>query len=741
MAKATKMTAPPLIDAVRPMDADGPLVSFVCSTYGLSLDQPNFFEQDFLPTVLGLGGVRDRGYAVPVAMERKLKEVYSALVADAHALADGGRPSLQIDILPVGHRTNHAKIVLIHRKRLVRLVIASANLTHEGYRRQREVGVVLDFKQGGQLPAEVLRRALEGWSEVLATLQTEPLRKAFDAAIRQAEGWTLPKSLSTGQKVDVVFGGGPRPLWQALVEAWPVGEPLLDWCICSPFWPDSTGGETPFEAIAGGLAARGARLESARLRIMTCADSPGEKARPKFPFLLARRLYEGSFPVRKGYIAAARLEALGDEIPEGMAGDHRELHAKWVLLRGPNTAVVLIGSANFTRKGLGVGARPNRANIEASVLLTLPASAVDPEAWMRPLAEEGIVDLASCQEGQLQEPAPEEDDNAPWPDFIIRIEVEARWQDGPDPVGAVRAVLRPGPHPAFTIAAVQEHDEMPVTPLLCVTENSGHAGASFSAQADADAIRKVLTSRVVQVNWGEPSASVRFPVNIDEESKAGLPSVLGARPDEQQLLAYFHGRISEEDLIELLEQRAAQSLTGELAPTAQEAERLRQLQSYLLRDFVESLFGLVETLRQSMRSPRAFEQALIGDFSPVSLAEQVLQAFRAGRRSPTAAAFQLIELLQVVAGLKLDGEEVLLQGEREALDEVRSRGLTRLLAIAGIAGEREDFRQTCRDRDFSRYVSASLPSLLAKQWATTVLKDTSAVAAATPDDRVEDTLL
>ena len=70
MAKASKMTAVPLIDAVRPMDADGPLVSLICSTYGLQLDQPNFFEQDFLPTVLGLGGVRDRGYAIPVAMER-----------------------------------------------------------------------------------------------------------------------------------------------------------------------------------------------------------------------------------------------------------------------------------------------------------------------------------------------------------------------------------------------------------------------------------------------------------------------------------------------------------------------------------------------------------------------------------------------------------------------------------------------------------------------------------------------
>src|SRR5271165_2496086 len=310
MARASKTTASPLIDAVCPMDADGPLISLVCSTYGLSLDQPNFFEQDFLPTALGLGGVRDRGYVIPVALERKLKEVYSALVADAHALAEGGRPSLQIDLLPIGHRTNHAKIILIHRKRLIRLVIASANLTHEGYRRQREVGAILDFKEGGRLPVEVLRRALLDWSEVLGELITEPLQKAFNRAVRQAESWTLPVALPAHHTVAVVFGGTSRPLWQTLVKAWPEGEPILDWCVCSPFWPEATGGETPFEVIAHGLAARGARFEDARLKIITCADSRGEKGRPKFPFRLARRLYEESFPVKRGHVAAARLEAL-----------------------------------------------------------------------------------------------------------------------------------------------------------------------------------------------------------------------------------------------------------------------------------------------------------------------------------------------------------------------------------------------------------------------------------------------
>ena len=74
MAKQSATPAQNLLDAVRPAEADGPLRSAVHSTYGLSLDQPNFFEHDFLPTLLSLGGVRDRGYVAPVARERKLAE-------------------------------------------------------------------------------------------------------------------------------------------------------------------------------------------------------------------------------------------------------------------------------------------------------------------------------------------------------------------------------------------------------------------------------------------------------------------------------------------------------------------------------------------------------------------------------------------------------------------------------------------------------------------------------------------
>jgi hypothetical protein len=91
-AKANNATST-LMDWIRPSEADGPLVGAVFSTYGLSLDQPDFFGQDFLPTLLGLGGVRDRGYASPVTLDRVLATADVTLICDAHALAARARRS------------------------------------------------------------------------------------------------------------------------------------------------------------------------------------------------------------------------------------------------------------------------------------------------------------------------------------------------------------------------------------------------------------------------------------------------------------------------------------------------------------------------------------------------------------------------------------------------------------------------------------------------------------------------
>jgi hypothetical protein len=698
MAKQSATPAQNLLDAVRPAEADGPLRSAVLSTYGLSLDQPNFFEHDFLPTLLGLGGVRDRGYVAPVALERKLADSYCALICDAHALAEGARPSLRVDVIPIARPRHHAKIVLIHRQRLVRVIVSSANLTHDGYRSQREAAAVLDFRPDGGLAPAILDELVAGWVATLGGAATPPLRAALANAVSSVAVWPARPVKGPVPNVRVVHGGGPTALWRQLADAWPRGEPVLSWQICSPFWPGPDSQTTPFETIAEALRQRDASLDQAELEVICPADVAGDRARPVFPFALLRGLRERGFPVTRGRLVPARLETLEDEVPDRKAEGHRALHAKCVLLRGPETAVALLGSANFTNTGLGVSPV---ANIEAGVLLTCPVSMVRHIDWRPPLVEAGAVDWATCASHALTPPVADPDDPIDWPAHLRRVDLDIQWGDGPDPAGTVQLTFVVEGFVPTTVLAPGDGPDSEPRELVRI-EACPEPGGVVPFALDPAAVRRLLVRRTVRVRWGEPARAASFPINVLDAAKAGLPSVLGARPDEQQLLAYFHGRIGEDDLLALLEQRAQQAEgVGAGANEGPPAD----LQNYLIREFVESLYGLEDTLKTALYSPRALESALLGEFSPAALAERVLTALRSGRRSATAAAFQFAELVRVVVGLPTETSDA----DQTAIAEVIQRAVDRLLGFVGQAARMPAFASSLCDPHFAAYVRASLP--------------------------------
>lgn len=697
MAKKAQAAPRNLLDAIRPTESDGPLRSAILATYGLSLDQPNFFEHDFLPTLLGLGGVRDRGYVAPLTLERKLAETYCALICDAHALAEGARPSLRIDVIPIARPRHHAKIVLIHRLRLIRVVISSANLTHDGYRSQREAAAVLDFRPDGGLPPAILSQMVDAWLTTLGEAATPPLRTAFNNAVTAAEGWPARPSKGALPNVRVVFGGGPVPLWRQLVNAWPRGEPVHSWRICSPFWPGADSQRTPFEAIADELRQRDVSLDQAEIEVICPADVAGDKARPVFPFALLRGLRDREFPIKRGRLIPARLETLVEEVPDRKAEGHRALHAKLLLLRGPETVVALLGSANFTNMGLGV---TNGANFEAGILVTGSAELSRRDDWQPPLVEEGAVDWATCASHSLTPPASDPDDPIDWPVHLRLIDLSINWESGPDPSGTLLLTFDTASFVPTTIS-VSGDDRSELRELARIEINGEEAEGVVAVPLDAAAVRRLLVRRSVEARWDEPLRSATFPINILETSKAGLPSVLGARPDEQQLLAYFHGRLGEDDLLALLEQRARQAEGGGDATSEGPPA---DLQNYLIREFVESLYGLEDTLQNALYSPRALETALVGEFSPAALAERVLTALRAGRRSATAAAFQFVELLRVVGGLSLEASDA----DPKVLDAVRQRCVDRLMGVVGQAALIPAFAGALRDPHVATFVKASL---------------------------------
>ena len=53
------------------------------------------------------------------------------------------------------------------------------------------------------------------------------------------------------------------------------------------------------------------------------------------------------------------------------------------------------------------------------------------------------------------------------------LSFEVRWEDGPDPVGALRVIPRIGPIPSFTVAVVPEGAAHSWMLLLSVTATAG----------------------------------------------------------------------------------------------------------------------------------------------------------------------------------------------------------------------------------------------------------------------------
>jgi len=692
---------PPLMDWMRPLDSDGALHSVLLSTYGLALSDPPFFEQDFLPTLLGLGGVRDRGYSSPANVERRLGQFYCGLVCDAHAIAQGGRPSLRVDVIPVGRQLNHAKVMLIHRERLVRLVITSANLTHEGFRRNRETAAVLNFHEHSELQPGILVDFASQWLARLGSQATSDFRLALEQAVNAVHAWN---PTSTGETtVRTLWGGGEVPIWRQVVAAWPPGEPLREWQICSPFWPSPGDAETPFDVFVRELDTRGANVAAASLRIFALSDVPGPSGRPVFPFLLIEQLAQRGFNPSDALICPVRLDALVTEIPDGKAEDQRPLHAKWIFLRGERTSLLLLGSANFTRRGLGVLGNPSTANIEVCVLLSGSANALSSDSIAPPVAEGGIVNWRDCSAGSLVTPLTEIEAD-PWPDFITGIEVEVRWETLPV-VGTlrVRCLVSAG----FSLAVENVEDE-----LIPFVVGMLSAEGVCAVPLDEAQISSLLVRRRVVVRWGMPMRQTFFPINIASDSKPGLPAVLGQHPTEQDLLAYFHGRIDEEDLMNLLIERSRQQETCSgtaLAPPG------RELQNYVVREFLEGLYGMEDTLHNSAATPRGFEQALLGEFSPVRLANETQRAFAAGRRTPTATAFQLVELLRLIENLTPRDEK---KPETIWFAGTRERSMEQLLRVVRTASTHIEFRESCNAAPFQELVNSVLkPNTAARWWA------------------------
>jgi hypothetical protein len=438
-----------ILDAWVPPDDAGEPVGCVATTFTFA---PAFFEEECLARFVGLEtDAAENRPEYLVEREEKLAQLrWAAALVDQH-YARGVR-SLRWDLLSARVRPGilHAKVSLLLWGGCARLIVASANLTADGYRRNQEVFAALDYFDGSESPLPVLREVAAFLRQAVRQAvppagEAGPAVARWDDFLGHVEATTRrwgsdepPRSLSK-PRVFPILSGPKRPsVFEALEDLAKDHVPTRAYVV-SPFFDPPGAANEPARQVWGLLRRRGPVSVEYHL---TGEDVPEEDTvLLHAPESLVTARPDDRKDVELG-IRLLRLE------------DGRPLHAKCLWLEGDRLVVYMMGSSNFTSAGLGLGAV---RNIEANLAFVVgqqpgePRNALD-SAW--PPVEE-------IPEGTARkwQPRDDADEDSPPADFVPLPDTFADARFGSDAEGDYLTFTVTGEPPAGWSLSPDETDE------------------------------------------------------------------------------------------------------------------------------------------------------------------------------------------------------------------------------------------------------------------------------------------
>lgn len=654
-----------LIDKIVSRPELGLLRGLLTTTYEL---QPDFLEMDFLPSAFGLGAWDDRSWTTRIALEKRLCELDAAVII-TEARRYHGRPrSLRLAVQPaVTPRGSamHAKVTLLLFDRGVRLIVGSANLTEQGYRRNREVVAVMTASQTSKKEAALIAQALVGMGHALASWLTDEARNLIRCSIETLQPW-----LKEGTDPDTAFlwSYGQTKLWREFLTWWPAGELIKRICILSPFWSEDAG--VTLTAFLAELKKSGVLAASAEVRLLTDAfEGTDGQFMPVLP--LVYKAYDwlalGLKATAQAVSPIIHPEELGGM--EGFTGT-RPLHAKVVLMEGTRTGLAYLGSANFTAHGWGFLAN-RAANVEAGLVLRRSTQGASLDKLIPDLVGQPIL-LGDGNTQALHAPESGPGDE-PWPEFIRNILLSPTAK-GEDELELLIEVA-PG-SPTFSwCAKLLDKEGFPSEIILPVESTSVTSKIVYRVPLSAQHLTRLLTDQEVLICWSECPAGRPVPLNIESSARFLLPVSPGNKNiEESSLLCYYQGRISWEQLFPDPDLVIGKDSNAPLPTAPGAGVDKSRIQSYQIREFVEALTGLRQDLQAATRTEPSMRLALLGPVSPVALAQTIFEATKLGRRTPTAAAFQLVEILSCLKSARaFPVAEKFLQAWEKYLEEATKK--------------------------------------------------------------------
>lgn len=678
MSRSSASAPRKLSDRLLPDARTGALEAVLATTFEMRHD---FVDTDWLPTLLELHTQDERSLVGRVAIERELARLDSVtLLMEPRRYRDGGRSRhLRVDVVPAPGLAGklHAKVTVLLFAKAVRVIVGSANLTDNGYRKNREVALTLTSHTARpSIHDALVREALLGFEQHLGAALTDSARDTVRKALART-----PASASIAD-TSFAWSGPGHALWPRFVELWPKDEAIEKLTLVSPFWAQEAA--DTLDRLLHALRERGGITPKTEVRLITAAHAlTRTEWGPMLPPSFKAHDW-GSLGVR--VTAQAADPSVSKEEVDGMEDfiGTRDLHAKVVIAQGARHGVAYLGSANFTAHGWGFA---GHANVEAGVLLRRPSGHADLAALTMPVCgkciELGGPGMDAIQDSEVIPTDP------PWPGFILRVVL-----NGDAKAYNLAVDLDVQRVPAPWRMELRSAGEPPA--VLVASDASTAPKPQLTVPLSADHARRLFVEQQVWAVWPESPEGSPVPMNATAELRHTLPLLPDQRaPNEDWLLAYFQGRVDWQSLWNDPDEKPRALPASLVTPRSVDTTGI---QAYQMREFVEALAGVQRHLRDGeMRTAGAIRLELLGPISPLALARAAVAAEKSGQRSATAAAFQLEALLTYVREAKArDMPEPVRADWLAALREAETEMHAALRTLAAKLGPRSAFERAYR---------------------------------------------
>ncbi len=619
-----------LLDAWTPPEEAGDPIGCIATTFTFD---PVFFEEECLGRYLQLqsDSVED-GPIYIIEREEKLAGVQVSLLVDSTNCK--GDRSLRWDMLSarVPRAILHAKISLLYWRNLVRVIIASANLTKGGYRKNQEIFGIMDYYPESSTPLVCLMETLKFLNEIVGhTKETDSPagRRCIDliAGVRKAAkdwGWQGEYRGGNDLRIFPVMTGPEREsVFDQISKLWP-GYPIEESEIVSPFFDPPGKPNVPAEKLWSILRLRG----PATVTYMTTAeDIQGED--DTILIHAPREIVEAQPSSRSGTQTLVRRI---NEQFDDKEGSFRPLHLKNMRMINDEWLGSLIGSSNFTSAGTGLSETPN---VEANLFYLVHREV------NRKMAREL---LSGCIVGDII------DDN-----------VEVKWLQSKresDDEAPLNASKLPD---AFRQAVYRLDVEGPMVDLMIsgtppqdwtVRTTLGENDILLDSIAwDQLGNPETMTFKWLhdrppsgfEVSWKGAAMSAWWPVNVDKSASLPPPEELKDLPLEVLINILTSARPIYQTMKRWLKTREDGSKDQERYVDPFDPHKRIQTSGFLLqktRRVSLALRGLRERLERPVSSMDALDWRLRGPVGVQAVADAILKESRGGDES----SFLLTEL-------------------------------------------------------------------------------------------------